>query len=73
MKEAITQCIKSFMEVAKSLIGSRKMTTPQNDLWDSSKASIDILDNIEGVEVRLPFWVNATEVLKNKTKHMLWL
>lgn len=65
MKEEINQCVESFTEVAKSLIGSRKTTTPMDELLDLIKAAIDILNNTEDVEVASPFWLNAIEILEN--------
>lgn len=62
MKGDITQCLESFTEVAKSLIGSTKAITPTNELRDSIKAAIGILNNTDNVKVASPFWVNATEV-----------
>lgn len=51
IKGELTQCMDSFIEVAKSLIGSRTMTTPTEELRYSIKAAVDILNNTEGVEV----------------------
>lgn len=65
--------MESFTEVVKSLIGSRIMPTPANELCNSTKVALDILKNTECVEVASPFWVNSIEVLENDTKHMLWL
>lgn len=73
MKGEITQCIESFIEVAKSLIGTRKETDFADELRDSVKAVVDILNNMEGVEITSPSWVNVTKVLGNETKRMLWL
>lgn len=73
MKRDITQSVKFFTEVEKSLFGTRKETNPTNKLWDSIKATIDMLNSTEGVEMASAFWFNATEVLENETMHMLWL
>lgn len=63
-EEGTYQCVESFTEVAKSLIKSRKMTTLANQLHDSTKAVIDILNNREGVKVALPFWLTQLRPLK---------
>lgn len=58
-----------FTEVAKTLISSISITTLSNSI----KVAIDILNNNEGIEAASLFWVNATEILENETKGMLWL
>lgn len=55
MKGEIIQCVETFMEVTKSLTGSRKRVKPSDELSDSIKAAIDILNNTEDVEVASPF------------------
>lgn len=45
--------------------------TPSNKPYDSIKAAIYILTNTESIEMALPFWVNAIEVLKKETKRIL--
>lgn len=60
----------TFIEVV-NLIGSRKSMTPSNKPYDSIKAAIYILTNTESIEMALPFWVNAIEVLKKETKRIL--
>lgn len=70
-KGEITQCVDSFTEVAKSLVGEEIHKSDR--LTVSIKAAVDILNSTEGVEVGSRFWVNATEVLENETKRVLWL
>lgn len=48
--------------MAKSLIESKKIVTPIEELRVSIKTAIDILNNIEGIEVA--FWARAIEVLE---------
>lgn len=66
MKGETTQCIESFTEVAKSLIGTRKETESANKLRDSIKAVVDILNNMEGVEIASPSWVNVPRSSETK-------
>lgn len=73
MKGKITQSVESFIEVVKSLIESRKVVNPANELHDSLKTTIDILNSTKGVKVATPFWVSTMEVLKYETKLMLWV
>lgn len=68
MKGEITQCIKSFKEVAGPLMESRKMTTPSKGGCQLKQLLIFSTDN---VKVALHFWVSANEVLENETKLML--
>lgn len=70
-KGEITQCVDRFTEVAKSLVGEEIHKSDR--LTVSIKAAVDILNSTEGVEVGSRFWVNATEVLENETKRVLWL
>lgn len=71
-KEDILQCVESFMEIFKSLIELRKSSTlNQNSV--AHEGSIEILNHTEGVEVAIPFWVNAMEVLVNDAKRTQWL
>lgn len=73
MKGEITQCGESFVEVAKSLIGSRKTTTPIDELPDSIKPAVNVFNKTKGVQVASPFWVDMSKILENKTKCMIWL
>lgn len=59
----------SSRRFAKTLISSISITTLSNSI----KVAIDILNNNEGIEAASLFWVNATEILENETKGMLWL
>lgn len=69
LKGEMTHCICTFTKVATSLMGTRKETNN----FGSIKTAVEILNNMEGVEVASPFWINATEVLENETKRMFWL
>lgn len=51
----------------------KQTTTTTYELRNPIKAGIDILNKTEGVVVASPFYVNATEVLENETKSILWL
>lgn len=70
-KGKITDAVDRFTEVDKSLVDSETHTTDR--LHATIKAAVDILSRTPGVEVGSPFWVNATEVLENETKRVLWL
>lgn len=37
------------------------------------KVAIEILNNVDGVNVASPFWVNVRKVFKNDAKLMQWL
>lgn len=51
IKGEISQCVETFTEVAKTLIGSKSSMTSSDVLHDSVKVVVDILNNIEVVEV----------------------
>lgn len=62
MKREITQFVESFTEVAKAMMSHCQSTTQAQPktLSQSIKATVDILNNTEGVEVGSPVWVSAT-------------
>lgn len=70
MKEDINQCVESFTEVAKSLIGSRKTTTPMNELRDLIKAATLIYSTTRKA-LRWPRWFGLMQLrfLKRDEAH----
>lgn len=58
------------MEIAKSLIESRKSATLTSKL---RKVAIDILNHSKGVQVASLFSVSVIEVLENGERRMQWL
>lgn len=55
MKGELTQCVQYFTEVTKAMMSHRQSTTQPETLSQSIKASVDILNNTEGVEVGSAF------------------
>lgn len=51
---------------------SRKVVTPADELHDSIKTAIDILNTMRGFEVGTPFYVRMVEVFENEIKRRLW-
>lgn len=54
MKAEITPSVESFTEVAKAMMSHLQSTTQPETLTQSIKATIDILNNMEGIEVGSP-------------------
>lgn len=51
----ISQCLKLFRDIAKSLIESRKSSGPPSEVRESMKATIEILNYMDSVEVASRF------------------
>lgn len=50
------------------MVESRKSASYAAELLESMKATIEILNNTDGVEVASPSWVNAMEFFENDAK-----
>lgn len=61
--------MESLTEFTKSLIESRKSTTPAAELCELMKADIEILNNYS-IKIASPFWMNAMEEPENYAKQM---